>query len=296
MDNRPVENNTPIFGAQKFIKITKMWTKFQIGLIVILINSLCFSFLNPAHGQTDGTLTFTFTETHSGSSKNVLAVWVTDNSGTFVKTRMRFWGNGTNDHLPSWKSNSGQNTVDAITGPTRTASTNPPAFGEKTVIWDGKDVTATTVPDGTYKVFVETSWNNPEPPNNQHSAIIDFTFEKSPDSTHSEPAGNNYFSDITLDWVPATISNISETNDQNISVYPNPSDGKIQINFEKPFHVSKILVRKINGQIVYQETLNKILSGAISLDLMELSAGIYFIEVLSSDVQNNATSKCIITK
>ena len=272
-----------------------MLTKLLPGLLVLLINAIYFPFLSPAQGQTDGTLTFTFTETHAGSTKNVLAVWITDNAGTFVKTRMRFWGSGTNDHLPSWKINSDQNIVDAITGPTRTASTNPPAFGVKTVIWDGTDVTSATVPDGTYQVFVESSWNNPEPPNNQHSTIINFTFEKSPDSTHSAPAGNSYFSDITLDWAPSPVINIKETGDQDMSVYPNPSDGMIQINFTKPFNVSKILVRRMNGQIVYRETAGKS-SGSISFDLKELSAGIYLIEVLSSDNMHSTTSKCIITK
>ena len=273
-----------------------MRTKFQIGFVLFLLNSFCFSFLTPAQGQTEGTLTFTFTETHAGSSKNVLAVWVTDNSGSFVKTRMRFWGNGTNDHLPSWKSNSNQNVVDAITGPTLTSSTNPTAFGVKTVIWDGKDVTSNTVPDGTYKVFVETSWNHPEPPGNHHSAIIDFNFEKSADSTHSEPAGNSYFSDITLDWAPTAISNINETNDPYISVYPNPSNGLIMINFEKPIDISKIVVRKMNGEIVYQEKINRNPKQDLSLNLTGLSAGIYVLEVFSAENQNSFSTKCIISK
>ena len=273
-----------------------MRTKFQIGLVLFLLNLFCFSFLSPAQGQTEGTLTFTFTETHAGSSKNVLAVWVTDSAGSFVKTRMRFWGNGTNDHLPSWKSNSGQNVVDAITGPTLTSSTNPTAFGVKTVIWDGKDLTANTVPDGTYKVFVESSWNHPEPSSNHHSAIIDFNFEKVADSMHSEPVGNSYFSDIILDWAPAAISNINETNDQSISVYPNPSNGLIQINFEKPFDISKIVVRKMNGEIVYQEKINRNPKQDLSLNLAGFSAGIYVLEVFSADNQNSFSTKCIITQ
>lgn len=273
-----------------------MCAKFKAGLFLLLISTFYFPSLTTVQGQTNGTLTFTFTETHSGSTKNVLAVWITDNSGTFVKTRMRFWGSGTDDHLPSWKNNSGQNVVDAITGPTRTASTNPPAFGVKTVIWDGKDVTAVTVPDGTYQVYVESSWNNPEPPGNQHSTIINFPFEKSSVTTHSAPAGNNYFSNITLDWVPNPVSNIKETNDRNISVYPNPSNGMFQINFNKPFNVSKVLVRRINGEIVYEEALDKSSGMDISLDLMELSAGIYLVEVISSDSPHSAIAKCIITK
>jgi hypothetical protein len=273
-----------------------MTTKFLPGLFLILTGAFYFPLATCLQGQTDGTLTFTFTETHSGSSKNVLAVWVTDNAGTFVKTRMRFWGNGTNDHLPSWKTNSGQNVVDAITGPTRTASTNPPAFGVKTVLWDGKDVTGTTVPDGAYQVFVESSWNNPEPPNNQHSTIISFTFDKSADSTHAAPAGNSYFSDITLDWVPVPISAIKETSERTMSLYPNPSGGMIQINVKESFTVSQILVRRMDGEVVYRKSQAVDAGNAIALDLRELPAGIYLIEARSADNQHRATAKCIITK
>lgn len=273
-----------------------MLQKLQIAFILLLLNAFVFPSLAIAQAQTDGTFIFTFTETHSGSSENVLAVWVTDNSGTFVKTRMRFWGSETNDHLPSWKSNSGQNVVDAITGPTLTSYTNPTAFGEKTVVWDGKDVTGTTVPDGTYKVFVETSWNNPSPPDNQHSDLISFTFEKSQDTTHATPTGDNYFSDITLDWYPDATTGITKIKQQVISVYPNPSNGLIQINFDKPVNVSTIRVRKMSGQEVYHEIANKIPDQHISLDLTGLSPGTYFVEMFSYNNRNIGSAKCIITK
>lgn len=273
-----------------------MLTKLKLSVYALFICTFFIQFLSSTFGQTDGTLTFTFTETHSGSTKNVLAVWITDNSGNFVKTRMRFWGSGTNDHLPSWKTNSSQNVVDAITGPTRTASTNPTAFGVKTVTWDGKDVTSTTVPDGTYKVFVESSWNNPEPPNNQHSTIINFTFEKGPDSTNTTPAGNSYFSDISINWAPATLSGIYESNRQNISIYPNPTDGFIQIAVEKPLYVTELVVRKINGQIVHSYALGKFVENSFSLDLTDIPSGIYIIQALSSDNLHCPTAKCIINK
>jgi flagellar hook assembly protein FlgD len=183
-----------------------------------------------------------------------------------------------------------------MTGATRTANTNPPAFGVKTVVWDGKDVSGTTVADGTYKIFVESSWNNPSPPANQHSTIINFIFEKSAEATHATPAGDTYFSDITLDWVPEAVSIQTQTLNQYISVYPNPSNGLVQINFEKPNSVSRILVENMNGQVVSQEYLNEIISGVHSMNLQQLSAGIYFIEVLSTDNSINYKSKIIINK
>jgi len=273
-----------------------MTKKIKFGVIVVF-GFLSILFLQPiAKAQTEGTLTFTFTETVPGSSKNVLAVWIEDNSGAFVKTRMRFWGNGTNDHLPSWKSNSGQNVVDAITGATRTASTTPPAFGEKTVVWDAKNVSGITVPDGTYKVFVESSWNNPEPPNGQHSAIINFNFDKSVEATHVTPTGNTNFKNISIDWIPANVSVQEVSLNKFVSVYPNPSKGLVNIKFERPGQVSRILVGNIYGEVVYQETINKEISDLKSLDLQQLPGGVYFVEVLFADHSDNFKTKIIISK
>lgn len=273
-----------------------MKRKLQLVFYLFTLFTLSLFSSLTANSQTEGTLTFTFTETVPNASKNVMAVWIVDNSGTFVKTRMRFWGNGTNDHLPSWKSNCNQNVVDAITGPTRTSSSNPTAFGVKTVVWDGKDVSGTTVADGTYKIYVESSWNNPEPPNNQHSTIINFAFEKSAVATNNTPTGNNNFSNITIDWVPAVVSGETEIVNESVSVYPNPSSGLVQINFKEINSVSRILVENIQGEVVYQETLNKDITGLQTLNLQDLSNGIYFIEVLTIDNSKSSKTKIILKK
>lgn len=247
--------------------------------------------------QTDGTLTFTFTETHSGSSKNVLAVWIEDNSNAFVKTRMRYWGNGTNDHLPSWKTNSNQNVVDAMTGATRTATTNPTAFGVKTVVWDGTDINGTVVPDGTYKVFVESSWNNPEPGGNQHSTIIDFAFEKTTTETHITPMGSAYFSGITLDWVPTSGVSIEKIDKASqVSVYPNPSSGMVNIALTANTFVSRLLVENTSGEVVYQKSINKMMDEVNSLDLSYLPNGIYFLDFILPNQSQNIKTKVIINK
>lgn len=56
-----------------------------------------------SNAQTARTMSITFTQTAACSNaiKNVLAIWIEDANGTFVKTRARYWGNGTNYHLPS---------------------------------------------------------------------------------------------------------------------------------------------------------------------------------------------------
>ena len=94
--------------------------------------------------QTQGTLSFSFTQTAHTSytgNKNVLAVWIQSSTGTFIKTRLRYAGGGTADHLPTWAVNSGGtannalgtscNVVSAATGATLTN------FSAKNVSWDG---------------------------------------------------------------------------------------------------------------------------------------------------------------
>lgn len=262
----------------------------------ILINVFVFGLINFSKAQTDGTLTFTFTESTSTATKNVMAVWVEDNAGNFIKTQMRFWGNGTKDHLPTWVSKSGQNTVDAITGPTLTATTNPTAFGVKTVTWNGKDVTGLTATDGTFKIIVETSWKNPEPNQNQHSDIISFTFEKGTAETHITPTGDASFSDITIDWVPSANTTNIKTVNKNISIYPNPTNGILNLNFDKSFNVSRIIVANIYGEIVYNEFIRKEISDKKELNLQKLPAGVYFVEVLTENAKDNFKSKIVINK
>lgn len=265
-------------------------------MILLLTAGFLFSGMNILNAQTPGTMTFTFTEPGTGHTKNVLAVWVQDNSGNFIKTKMRYWGSGTNDHLPTWKTNSSQNVVDASTGATLTSSTNPTAFGIKTVVWDGKDVNGNIVTDGTYKVSVESSWNNTEPSANQHSTIVTYTFTKGISSTHAAPANNAEFNTITIDWVPASSVVENLVSNKNIAVFPNPSIGDVYIRLRNAVTVSRILVVNIAGEVVYQETLKQKISGIKTLNLNSLSAGIYFVEVLSSEEKEIYKSKIIITK
>ena len=285
-----------IFANIKPNKFKIMTKKFYMNFSLLLISVLVLFSISVTKAQTEGTLTFTFTETVPGASKNVLAVWIVDNSGVFVKTKMRFWGGGTDDHLPSWVTNSAKNTVDAITGPTRTASTTPPAFGIKTVVWNGTDVSGITVPDGMYKIYVETAWSNPEPPHNQHSDIIDFAFDKSTETTHITPMGNTYFSDITIDWVPSTVFIETASQNNTVLVYPNPSQGLVNISFKKASFATRILVENINGEVLHQENIDKIIANPMSLDLHQLSNGIYFIEILFADETNNFRTKVIINR
>ncbi len=104
--------------------------------------------------QTTGTLSFSVTTTSSGgfSPEHFLAIWIENNSGTFIKTKVRYTNSGDLDHMQTWVTKSGQNVVDAITGSTLTT------HGTVTFLWNGTNVAGSVVPDGSYFVWLEMAW------------------------------------------------------------------------------------------------------------------------------------------
>ena len=269
-------------------------------LLSLLMGVACvmlMSNFNRAIAQTDGTLTFTFTQAvPSGGTKNVEAIWIEDNAGAFVKTRMRFWSSGTNDHLPSWVTNSGQNVApDAVVGATRTSSTTPTAFGAKTITWDGKGaVSGTTMPDGVYKVMIESSWAT-NTASGQHGLITSYTFTKGPVAEHLTPAGDANFSAITSDWVP-TFTGVQTNEAKNeINVYPNPTNGIVNIDIKNSLK-GTIKVENITGEIVFEENVDVTGSKVETIDLSKLANGNYFIKVQSSDSKVVVDFKIVLGK
>lgn len=241
-----------------------------------------------AIAQTPGTLTFTFTQVaHSpcySGSKNVLAVWIQNSAGAFVKTKLRNVGSGTKDHLPTWAVNSGGtaanaiaaacNVTDATTGATLTS------FGTKTIVWDGKNVVGavngTTVPDGVYKVTIQSTWNH----GSGSTVTSSFTFTKGPVADHQTPANTASFSGITLDWVP-TVAGVDEiASGPEINVYPNPTAGLFNVDFDK---ATNITVMNLLGSVVYNEKIEDNAPGTKSIDLNSFANGIYFICVYDED-------------
>ncbi len=270
-----------------------------------LLKSACVLLLCCVSGsmfaQTSGTLTFSFTPTsHTGyqGTKNALAVWIQTSSGGFVKTKLRYAGagNGTSDHLPTWAVNSGGtasncmatacNKTDATTGATLTS------FAAKTITWDGKNVSGTTngttVADGVYKVTIESTWNHGA----TGTTVVSYSFTKGPTAVHLTPAGDANFSNIKLDWVPASPNALEEnTADQGISVYPNPTTGLFNVDYKQADVISVI---NVLGTVIAQEKINSLDAGTKSMDLSNFANGIYWINV--SNKQGAWNYKIILNK
>lgn len=265
------------------------------GLVSLLTMSLNTS------AQTSGTLTFTFTETaksptYNGNSQHVLAVWIQTSAGAFVKTKLRYVGSGTNDHLPTWASNAGCassanclgaacNITDATTGATRSSWTS------YSVTWDGKKGaagTGTLQPDGVYKVAIQSTWNH----GTSGTATTTYTFTKGPNPDHQTLGSNSFISSAQLDWIPAAVG-VSEENlvIPVISVYPNPTNGIVNVDYT---NANQIKVLNTLGEVVFEEILENGSEGTKSINLSNVSNGIYMISV--SNEKGSSYHKVILNK
>ncbi len=81
---------------------------------------------------------------------------------------------------------------------------------------------------------------------------------------------------------------MDDLHNQNITIWPNPSNGQITVQVEDAEKYSSIKVMDYLGKVVYE--VNDI-NNSTSIDL-QVPAGIYFIKVLGEDVES--TQKIII--
>lgn len=252
--------------------------------------------------QTPGTLTFTFTEashatttTYNGNAQHDLAVWIQTSAGAFVKTKLRYVGSGTNDHLPTWASqasctggsatSAGCNTVDGLTGATRASWTT------YTVSWDGKKgaaATGTLQADGVYKVAIQSTWNH----GTAGTALTTYTFTKGAAVDHQTPANTTNFTNVTLNWQPSSTTGIDETtSNPEIVVYPNPTNGIFNIDYT---NATSIKVINTLGVLVYETKIEELSQGTKSIDLANFANGIYMITV--SNDNGSSIHKVILNK
>lgn len=253
---------------------------YKLSLIALLI---CFT--TSIKAQSAGTMTFTFTTpmhtsgNYETNGRFVLAVWIescttcgdgtTVGTSAFVRTKMRFWGGNTTDHLPTWNSKSAGSTTNAAsTGATQTT------FTARTVTWDGKNAAQTAlVPDGNYRVCVQETWGH-----GTATATRYFPFVKGPTAytNTTDVASDGNLTAISLNWA-ATLANETFVTKPEAVVYPNPSTGIFNLEFNT--EIKNIKVSNILGAEIYNQNLD--LNGETSkqIDLSNFANGVYFIRV-----------------
>jgi hypothetical protein len=146
-----------------------------------------------AHIDLPETLDVQFDTTENGGQyapKNIVAVWVTDASGSFEKTIGR-WAGTRRSHLVSWVAASGQD-ADAVSGATR-----PNHSQRLSVHWDFKDRGGQLVPDGDYTIHMELADRNASTPSQNHEGS--FTVHKN-GTASSQSTANGGFENVSIDY------------------------------------------------------------------------------------------------
>ncbi|MBM4780687.1 MAG: DUF2271 domain-containing protein [Archangiaceae bacterium] len=143
------------------------------------------------------TFSSTFTTTANGGNyapRNIVAVWVEDSNGTFVKTIGRWAGREKAD-LRGWTAKAGNADADAVSGATR-----PNHTGMLTVNWDLKNKQGAVVPDGTYTIRMELADRNTTMASQNRQGS--FTFVKSGTAQSQTGLMNAGFTGVSITFAP----------------------------------------------------------------------------------------------
>lgn len=123
--------------------------------------------------------------------RNVVAVWITDGNGAFVKTIGR-WADTRKSDLVAWNQASGGD-ADAVSGATRLDHTVQLAAQ-----WDLKSKAGAVMPDGTYTIHIELSDSQTSSTAPNHEAT--YTFVKGPSPQVQTPTDANGFTAVKITY------------------------------------------------------------------------------------------------
>jgi len=235
----------------------------QRRLALLFIACLFGSYIS---AQTNGTLSISVATGSTGGNyapRNILAIWIEDSSGKFVKTLLAY-ADKRKTHLNTWEAattaaGSVYNSVDAITGATQSS------HATRTCIWNGTNYSKTLVPDGDYKLRMELTDKNGT------GNTASFTFTKSANSQKLTPAEVlPSFKTVSLNW-ESTITAIDPdmTQSNTIVVYPNPGSGQFTVLGE---NIISLKVMNLSGKVVCT-------SPTPTFNLSSQPKGIYFVSV-----------------
>ena len=186
----------------------------------ILIIFICTFFtIISLLAQTSGELSLSVTTGNAGGGfapKNIVAVWIEDESESFVKTLYAYTGSY-KTHLNIWETSSGFNTTDAITGATYTGHTT------RTYVWDGKNTAGELMSDGNYRLRIELTDKNAT------GNYSTYSFVKGIESQSLNPSNQPSFSNVSINWIPEISDIATKRNGEALLITPNPSSGVIFI-------------------------------------------------------------------
>lgn len=218
--------------------------------------------------QTDGDLNVsTFTSEAGGNynPRNIVAIWIENEEGQFVKTLLAY-ANSRKTHLNIWQASTAAalsefNIVDAITGATKNS------HATRECMWNATDINGNIVSDGTYFLWMELTDKNGT------GNYSSFSFTKGEMEELQTPADVPSFGDISIHWQPSGVGITEHISGNQYRISNNPGYGEYRI-LGAEFDEIEILSMK--GELLYQGTS----------DIINISAyqkGMYFLTIINVD-------------
>ncbi len=170
------------------------------SMVIAMVAMLCYSQNIAAQTNTEGMLTFQVTSVSDGvayAPRHVLAIWIKDGSGNFVKSR-KVMAATRKQHLVKWMASSANNSTDAITGATLTQHTS------HAVSWDCRNLQGNVVVDGNYEIWIEYSSQN-SASTGIAGPFYSFTFSKGSNPLNISIPDQSYFKSMTLTYTPSAV-------------------------------------------------------------------------------------------
>jgi len=272
-------------------------------VIVFIFNSNVFS-------QNTGTVSFNVTTNRTFQNydpRNIMAIWITDDSDNFVQTLKKRAANR-QQYLYKWIASSSQNTVNAITGATLSSHQT------HNLNWNCQDVNGNIVPDGWYKIRCEFTTRNGQGP---WTPVDYIRFYKGGDPIDTTFSDFNYssqlaFSNISLVYSPDVTGvdylgiNPVVSNYHLYQNYPNPFNPTTTIEFDIPkrdgiISLTSIIIYNSIGQVIRNLYRENVSSGKYKVkwngqddENKSQPSGIYFFQLISGDIKQ--TRKMILIR
>jgi len=219
--------------------------------------------------QTAGSLNVVATTSSAGGNfapKNIMAIWIEDSTGNFVKTLLAY-ADKRIQYLNTWESSTNAkgimyNRTDAITGATQTN------HGTRTCLWNGLDYGQNEVADGKYYVCMELTDKH------ETGNYSKFAFIKG-ESNVVTPADVPSFSAVSIKWEKSgtTVAPLILA-PKKATVFPNPTKGEITVSGK---NITEIEVCSLSGTTILSYKASS------KIDISNLENGIYLLKIRSGE-------------
>ncbi|MCE1202203.1 MAG: DUF2271 domain-containing protein [Bacteroidia bacterium] len=202
---------------------------YKFSYLMIAILAMFIAKQSSAQTFTEGLVTFQVTTVSNGGTyapRHVLAIWIKDGAGNFVKSR-KVMAATRKQHLVKWMASSGNNSTDAVTGATLTQHTS------HTVTWDCRNLQGNIVPDGTYEVWIEyTSQNSAN--TGVAGPFYSYSFSKGTSPLNVTIPDQTYFKNMSLTYNTSAVDIPEQSENKEVALNIHAEGSDLIINFELP--------------------------------------------------------------